>query len=582
MLKTVLIIAILSSTVLAKDDPLIKNGGFEKGMDGWMFINNSKTTTCTIDKKNKNEGKKSLYINKKNASQPYDVLRAELPGFEAGKDVAVSGMFKSDGFSVGWLKIFFYDALGNTIKQGPDVKSIAGGKKWKEIKIINKAPKGTQRAALFMLFISKGEVWIDNIKVKGKPVGAKKKRFKKLDSRTKSWLDRNALKIKNLEFYGSMDDLKPLKKILKYVRIVQLGEQSHGDGETFRAKARLIRFLYEEMGFEILAFESGLYECEMSNDLFKAGKTIEGMDGSVFGIWRVEQARPLYEYITKNADERNPLRLTGFDTRGSGRLATEFIKDIQDFLSPVGEISAKEKTIIDEINTKLDHDGYKPQEKLRKSAILILNKLRKIFDDNHEKLVENNSERVVGFYSQCLNNYIMREQFENSKNDPDRTLSSNIRDEQMAKNLRWLADVYYPDKKIVCWAATSHLAHNLKKVTTGSGNDFYQKWKNMGQYIHEWYGDKVYTIGFAAYDGQKGSFKPTYTLEPPMDNSFEDIFHRYGEPLLFVDLRCKNPFKKPRYCSPMSYTRTMKGPWPEVIDGLFYTQTMTASKAIKR
>ena len=42
---------------------------------------------------------------------------------------------------------------------------------------------------------------------------------------------------------------------------MQLGESGHGVREFNLAKVRLIRFLHEEMGFDVLAFESGLFEC---------------------------------------------------------------------------------------------------------------------------------------------------------------------------------------------------------------------------------------------------------------------------------------------------------------------------------
>lgn len=54
-------------------------------------------------------------------------------------------------------------------------------------------------------------------------------------------------------------DLRPLKKYLGKARIIQLGEQSHGDGATFFAKQRLIRFLHKEMGFNVLAWEAGFF-----------------------------------------------------------------------------------------------------------------------------------------------------------------------------------------------------------------------------------------------------------------------------------------------------------------------------------
>jgi hypothetical protein len=49
-----------------------------------------------------------------------------------------------------------------------------------------------------------------------------------------------------------------------------------------------------------------------------------------------------------------------------------------------------------------------------------------------------------------------------------------------------------------------------------------------------------------------------------------------------VDFGKKSPFDKPLYCSPMSYNRTIRAEWPEVVDGIFYTQEMTASTRLRK
>ncbi|HEX5720591.1 MAG TPA: hydrolase, partial [Thermoanaerobaculia bacterium] len=55
-------------------------------------------------------------------------------------------------------------------------------------------------------------------------------------------------------------DLMPLVQVLGKARVVQLGEATHGDGATFLAKGRLIRFLHQVMGFDVLAWESGIFD----------------------------------------------------------------------------------------------------------------------------------------------------------------------------------------------------------------------------------------------------------------------------------------------------------------------------------
>jgi hypothetical protein len=100
----------------------------------------------------------------------------------------------------------------------------------------------------------------------------------------------------------------------------------------------------------------------------------------------------------------------------------------------------------------------------------------------------------------------------------------------------------------------------------------------MGQYLHEWYGESVFTIAFAALEGRAGRFSPTFELPEPREGSFEDLLGRYGHPLVLVPLRGESPFEQPMFCSPMSYDRSIEAPWPEVVDAIFYIQEMTATK----
>src|SRR5688572_1849727 len=90
-------------------------------------------------------------------------------------------------------------------------------------------------------------------------------------------------------------DLQFLKAVLDARRIVQIGESHHSVAEYGAIKTRLIKFLHQEMGFDVLAFESSIYEC-FAADLRQLSPT-DALFATIFGVWAFEEVLPLFEYL---------------------------------------------------------------------------------------------------------------------------------------------------------------------------------------------------------------------------------------------------------------------------------------------
>ncbi|HXV87060.1 MAG TPA: erythromycin esterase family protein, partial [Gemmatimonadales bacterium] len=139
---------------------------------------------------------------------------------------------------------------------------------------------------------------------------------------------------------SSFADLEPLKSLLGTTRVVLLGEADHGDGTDFLAKSRLIRFLHAELGFDVLAFEAGVYDMWRAWREISAGRDpMASFTRGAFWMWaQARQVEPLVNYVAAAARGPRPLVLAGVDVLRTGRTtpADTLLAELRAFLEATG------------------------------------------------------------------------------------------------------------------------------------------------------------------------------------------------------------------------------------------------------
>jgi erythromycin esterase len=320
-------------------------------------------------------------------------------------------------------------------------------------------------------------------------------------------------------------DLQFLRSVLDGRRIVELGESGHGVAEFSQAKVRLIKFLHEQMGFDVLAFESGLFECFMANRLTGSGAQM--MQSSIFGVWFTEDVKELFNYIKQTQQTDRPLILAGFDTQtSSGTGTAQRPRFLHSVIDAVDHDYATEVFNFDSETIPALRAGSAYAAANETRLIEFYERLLRFLQDRRADLAavfpgdprpliaERTAYSVIQYVRQLAA----------GTNNPRVT---EIRDSGMAENYTFLARELYPGRKIITWAHNFHIRH---ANASASGSP------TMGTFIAERFRPELYTIGLYMNRGTAAfNDRSVYAIQPALAASMEGVLAAAGPANLFVD-----------------------------------------------
>jgi erythromycin esterase len=379
-------------------------------------------------------------------------------------------------------------------------------------------------------------------------------------------------------------DLMPLVEKIGNARIVLLGEGSHGEGSTFLAKARMVRFLHQEMGFDVLAWESGLFDCEEVDRAMRSElSAYEAAQRGIFPVWsRSKQTQPLFEYVKATQATDRPIVTAGFDCQISSNRSTralpEALLEYFDRVSP-GLLSAPERDRLRDLVGRLAdqrNERYKPDLLERRDNRDLLHKLA------HNVALDPaaTDAATAALIERWLYNLLVLEERNLPRQDEEAYFPVfNLRDAAMGANLVWLARERYPDRKIMVWAATLHSARSVAPLqAVARDRSVYAGLVPMGHYLHRALGRETYIVSFMSARGRAGwasGSQPDTEVSPPSPGSLLELCSRIGQPRLFIDLKGLDRDHWLR--RPFALATPAVAQWSQIFDGVFFVDEMTPS-----
>ncbi|WP_165820622.1 erythromycin esterase family protein [Pontibacter virosus] len=392
----------------------------------------------------------------------------------------------------------------------------------------------------------------------------------------KKYVESNTIPINSIQpDFADYTDLEQIGKAVGDARIVMLGEQGHGDGAAFLAKTRLVKYLHEQKGFNVIAFEGDFFGLNAGWDEIPKEKEqiSKFLYDNLYTIWtRSKQCSDLlYDYIPSTYQTNTPLQVTGFDNKVYLDHSPRYLKTYID--------TYLRQTDIPFVNTKAYQEEFLP-------AVEGLTKGWLIGKDTELRSLEDQAGLIIHQLEEHRNQYgwLLLKNIQTfaavTRTARNQREANETRDRQMAENLEWLLREKFPNEKVIVWAANAHISKNA--TTAFKFEKSRLNWMGTVFASDSLNEASTYVLGLASRSGfHQNVLQPAPSkVNSPQKKGFEnwiDKVHQYA----FVD------FKRFRKDNPTySDYFLMKGfghnndlaDWTQVFDGIFFISEMTPSE----
>lgn len=367
-----------------------------------------------------------------------------------------------------------------------------------------------------------------------------------------NWFRSTAIPISGPAPTADLTDLTPFEKALSGVRIVGLGEASHGSREIFQVRHRLMQLLVEKLGYRVLAFELDLVAGRRLDD-FVHGRT-SAIDANL-KPWDTEEIVSMFSWLRDyNAGVAVSEQVTVIGIDGQDRVSGA--EQVASYLQRVApERAAEARTLFEDktFPTKLP-----PTRRLALQRQY--ENLFTFFNLNGARLIAASSRAE---YIEMLE--IVRAMTETGSiyDDSSAEAQQARRDAYMAENLRRVVDALPSSTKVALWAHNGH----VKAVVSTH--------RFIGGYLRELYGREYYALGSDFFAGQYQSWSSTEPLSLDVVQasaapvgSAEDTFEKTGLPAFLIDFRSTAPPAEVREW--LATPRLQRGPGAQDQKPIYY------------
>lgn len=350
------------------------------------------------------------------------------------------------------------------------------------------------------------------------------------DSLDIEWLNSRIKSLQVTDSYSNMNDLSFLKKTIGKAQIVALGESTHGTKEFNLLRARIINYLVDNMGFEVVAFENGITEMNIANELLRDKRLAvrEIVDSVFVRVHQTEEITGLVDLLRKKEN----IIIAGFDDQ-------KIIYPLQQLKKKLKllDVSLYDATIALEAYMFPYRGTVQQLDSLHDHALRLLNRFMTVKTDLSGKT---GPQEMVwlekNLYSLRNSIYLA---YLYAVNEATKSTAPyipfNYRDSLMADNVLWLRE-FYKNKKIILWCHNSH----IQKKSNGSydGKHIYQ-----GEYLLKTeLGSSYKSFAFLTASGEATSYKlynqvgEPVKLQQPYRICYEYYLGQAKDPLFYWEL----------------------------------------------